>query len=126
MKKQIALVLTLAALLMSACDKENDVSPRPTPTPLTQPEIYSIHPSVGAPGSTMAILGTNFSPALSNNYVMFGSTSAEITYVSYGVLSVRVPNLPDGDYEINVTADGQARRAPQMFTIDNSATSKPW
>ena len=126
MKKQIALVLTLAALLFSACDDENPVSPRPTPTHPAQtnakpePEIYSVHPSAGAPGSTVAILGANFGPALSNNYVMFGSTSAEITYVGYGVIRTRVPNLPEGDYEIYVTADGQARRAPQMFAIDNS------
>ena len=123
MKKQIALVLTLAAFLISACDPENPVSPRPTPstqTNATEPIIYSIYPSAGAPGSTLVILGANFSPALSNNYVMFGSTNAEITHVGYGALGVRVPNLPEGDYEINVTAEGQVRRAPQMFTINNS------
>lgn len=127
MKTQIALVLTLAALVIAACDDENTVSPRPTPAPSSaqtnaRPElvIYSIHPIAGAPGSTVAVLGANFSPAVSNNYISFGSTNAEITYVGYGVLSVRVPNLPDGDYEIHVTADGQVRRAPQMFTIGNS------
>ena len=126
MKKQIALVLTLAALVISACDDENPVGPRPLPTPTTQtnttpePVIYSVYPSVGAPGSTIAILGANFSPALTNNYVMFGSTHAEITYVGYGVLSARVPNLPDGDYEIKVTAEGQVRTAPQMFTVAKS------
>ncbi len=121
MKKQIALVLTLAALLTSACDPENPVRPTPpTQTNATEPTIYSIYPSAGASGSTLVILGANFSPAVSNNYVMFGSTNAEITHVDYGALSVRVPNLPEGDYEIYVTADGQARRALQMFTIDNS------
>jgi hypothetical protein len=126
MKTPIALVLTLAALLIAACDDENPVSPSPTPAPSAQtndrPElvIYSIHPIAGAPGSTVAVLGANFSPAVSSNYIRFGSTNAEITYVGYGVLSVRVPNLPDGDYEIHVTADVQVRRAPQMFTIGNS------
>jgi len=136
MKKQIALVLTVAAFLISACDNENPTNPAPpyqpnskplpgntTPLPgntSLEPVIYSVYPSAGAPGSIVAILGANFSPALSNNYVTFGSTNAEITYVGYGVLSVRVPNLPEGDYEINVTADGQARRAAQMFTITNS------
>jgi len=126
MKKQIALVLTLAALLFSACDDENPVSPRPTPpiqtNATTEPIIYSIYPSTGAPGSTLVILGANFSAAVSNNHVMFGSTNAEITHVGYGALGVRVPNLPEGDYEINVTTEGQVRRAPQMFTI---AISQP-
>ena len=124
MKKQIALVLTLAAFLISACDDENPVSPRPTPTPQTnaklEPLIYSIHPNAAAPGTTVAIIGANFGPEFSDNHVVFGSTAAEIIYVSNGMLSVRVPNLPDGDYEINVTSHGQARRAPQMFTIAGS------
>ena len=126
MKKQIALVLTLAALLISACDDEHPVRPRPIPPPPTQtnatpePEIYSIYPSAGAPGSTVAILGANFGPAILANHVAFGSFAAEITYVGYGVITVRVPNLPEGDYEINVTSDGQTRRAAQMFSITNS------
>ena len=135
MKKQIALVLTLAAFLMSACDDENPAIPAPRyqdtipvqgntiPFPrntTSEPLIYSIHPNAAAPGTTVAILGANFSPAISDNHVAFGSFAAEITYVGYGVLSVRVPNLPDGDYEINVTTEGQVRRATQMFRIDNS------
>jgi hypothetical protein len=124
MKKQIALVLTLAAFLISACDDENPVSPRPTPTPQTnakpEPEIYSVYPNAGAPGSIVAILGENFAPAISDNYVTFGSSNAEVTYVRSGVITVRVPSLAEGDYEINVNTPGQVRRAPQMITIDNS------
>lgn len=121
MKKQIALVLTLAAFLISACDDEN-----PRPVPLSQPQprqepiINSIYPNAGPAGSTVSIIGENFSPAISNNYVTFGSSYAEVTYVGYGILNFRVPNLADGDYEINVTTDGQVRRAPQMFTIISS------
>ena len=74
----------------------------------------------------MVIFGENFGPAISDNYVTFGSSYAEVTYVSYGVLTVRVPNLQDGDYEINVNTDGQVRRAPQMFTIINSQTLMAW
>ncbi len=37
---------------------------------------------------------------ISDNYVTFGSSYAEVTYVRHGVLTVRVPNLADGDYEI--------------------------
>ena len=120
MKKQIALVLTLAAFLISACDDENSVSPAPPYPPKPEPVVSSIHPNAGASGSTMVIFGQNFGAALSDNYVTFGSSYAEVTYVSHGVLTVRVPDLEDGDYEITVNADGQLRRAPQMFTIINS------
>ena len=121
MKKQIALVLTLAAFLISACNDENPITPAPPyPQPGPEPVINAIYPNAGPSGTTVAIIGENFSPAISNNYVMFGPTHAEITYVGYGILNVRVPDFPDGDYEINVTTDGQARRAPSMFTITSS------
>lgn len=121
MKKQIALVLTLAAFLISGCDDEN---PRPVsqyqPQPRPEPIINSLYPNAGPSGTTVSIIGENFSPEISDNYVGFGPTYAEITYVGYGILNVRVPDLPDGDYEINVTTDGQVRSAPMMFTIISS------
>jgi hypothetical protein len=123
MKKQIALVLTFVALLMTACD---DTDPRPfTGTPLPAPAtltvIRSIFPSDGAPGSTVAIYGENFGPTASHNFVTFDSVAAEITHVEYGVLKVLVPeNLPDGDYTINLNAEGQLSSAPRMFTVTGS------
>jgi hypothetical protein len=122
MKKQIALVLAFAAFLISACDDEN--APRPTPLPqptaIQEPIIRSFYPKAAPSGSTVVIFGENFGPALSDNYVSFGSSSAEIIYVSHGVLNVRVPELTDGDYEIKVQANGQVRRASQMFTVVSS------
>ena len=90
MKKQIALVLTLAAFLICACDNENPVRPSPpSPQPGPEPELYSIYPNVGESGSIVAILGANFAPAISDNHVMFGSSYAEVTYVGPGALTVR-------------------------------------
>jgi len=120
MKKQIALVLTLAAFLIASCDPENSVSPAPSYQSKPEPVVSSIHPNAGESGSTMVIFGENFGSAISDNYVTFGSSSAEVTYVSRGMITVRVPHLEDGDYEISVYADGQLKRAPQMFTIINS------
>ena len=123
MKKQIALVLTLVASLMTACD-DTDPGPgtsTPLPAPSTVTVIRSIYPSAGAPGSTVAIYGENFGPTASYNYVTFDSVSADITYVGYGVLNVLVPdNLPAGDYAINLNVEGQLASAPLMFTVSNS------
>lgn len=123
MKKQIALVLTFVALAMIACD---DTDPRPAtgtplPAPATVTAIRSIYPSAGAPGSTVHIYGENFGPTISHNVVTFDSVAAEITHVEYGVLNVRVPeNLIEGDYSINLNAEGQLTSAPGVFTVTSS------
>ncbi len=114
------LAITLAALLMTACDDDPEYGGYPTPTlPPTYPMVIrSMFPSAGAPGSTVAILGENFGESPDDNYVAFGPTYADILYVSYGVINVRVPmGLPDGDYTINITSNGQSAEAPRAFRV---------
>ena len=118
MKKQIALVLALVAL-MTACDT-TDPAPTtiPMPVPSTAAVIRSVYPSTGAPGSTVAIYGENFGPTSSHNYVTFDSASAEITYVGSGVINVVVPeNLASGEYTISLNVEGQLAHAPSTFTV---------
>ena len=123
MKKQIALVLTLVALSMTACD-DNDPSPAayaPMPAPSTETVIRAIYPTTGASGSTVAIYGENFGPTSSYNFVTFDSVPADITSVGDGIINVLVPeNLPAGDYTINVNAEGQLSSAPHSFTVTSS------
>ncbi|HEX6224017.1 MAG TPA: IPT/TIG domain-containing protein [Chryseolinea sp.] len=123
MKKQIVLAVTVASLLFVACDNEIPVKPAVPPDIMLRPSpplINSVYPATGTQGSILTILGENFGPAILDNRVAFGSAIAEITYIGYGILNVRVPDLPDGDYEIYVNVAGQVRRAPQMFTIVGS------
>ena len=128
MKKQIILVLTFVALLMTACD---DTDPRPVtglpmPTPAlgpsSVPAIRSISPSAGAPGSTVSIYGENFAPTASHNLVTFDSLAAEITYVGEFELKVLVPeNLPAGEYSINLNAEGQLSSVLGVFTVTDDS-----
>jgi len=124
MKKQIALVLTLVALSMTACD-DTDPGPAinaPMPAPSTETVIRTIYPMTGASGSTVAIYGENFGPTSSYNFVTFDSVPADITSVGDGIINVLVPeNLPAGDYTIHVNAEGQLSSAPYMFTVTSSA-----
>ena len=77
-----------------------------------------MYPSAGAPGTTVAILGENFGTSELDNQVTFGPAYAEILYVSYGVINVRVPiDLPEGDYMINVSSNGQVADSPRAFTV---------
>jgi len=115
-----ALVVILASFSMIACDDEPDYRNYTTPTlPPTYPMVIrSMFPAAGAPGSTVAILGENFGESPDDNYVAFGSTYADILYVTYGVINIRVPmGIPEGDYTINITANGQSCEAPRVFTV---------
>jgi len=124
MKKQIALVLTLVALSMTACD---NTDPGPAingslPAPLTDTVVRAIYPIAGESGSTVTIYGENFGPTPSYNFVTFDSVPADITSVADGIINVLVPeNLPAGDYTINVNAEGQLSSAPLKFTVTSNS-----
>jgi len=70
-------------------------------------------PGVKAPG------GTTLNAAVT---VSFGQTPAAVTYkglypgyVGLDLLIITVPNVPDGDYPINVTVNGQPLQQPAAF-----------
>ena len=125
-KKKLTLLITLAAFLMTACDEPEYYSSYPASAlPPTYPMVINnMYPSAGAPGSTVAILGENFGDSTSDNFVAFGSSYAEILYVTYGAINVRVPmDLPEGDYMINVSSNGQSADAPRAFTVTKDAVT---
>jgi len=72
----------------------------------------------GAPG-VIAPGGTTLNTPVT---ISFGQTPATITYkglypsfVGLNLFIVTVPNVPDGDYQINVTANGQPLQQPAAF-----------
>ncbi len=116
----LTLAITLGAFLMTACDDDPEYLNYTTPTLLpTYPMVIrNMYPSTGAPGTTVAILGENFGTSASENFVTFGPSYADILYVSYGVINVRVPmGIPEGDYMINVSSNGQSADSPRAFTV---------
>ena len=124
----ITLAIALAAFLMTACEDDpefcsNCSTPIPAPAPnTTQPTdqivIRSIHPSAGAPGTTVTIVLENFSDPTADQYVTFGPSFTEIIYARYGMMTVRVPmDLKDGDYPVTIRSNGQVARAPSQFKV---------
>jgi uncharacterized protein (TIGR03437 family) len=72
----------------------------------------------GAPG-VIAPGGTTLNTPVT---ISFGQTPANITYkglypsfVGLNLFIVTVPNIPDGDYPINVTENGQPLQQPAAF-----------
>ncbi len=125
LKRKLTLLATfaviLASFLITACEDEPEYYrgyPRPTtPTP-QQMLISNMYPSAGAPGSSVTIVLENFDNPTTDQYVTFGSSYAEILYVTHGVINVRVPmNIPEGDYTIRVSSNGQSADSPHVFSV---------
>jgi hypothetical protein len=83
------------------------------------PVADSVFPERGEPGEVVTIAGRNFSPLLTNNYVVFNAGSddevaATILEASVTQLVVRVPPAETGD--LSVYADGQEALGDLVFT----------
>jgi hypothetical protein len=66
--------------------------PTNAPPPPVVPMITSFNPASGAPGSTVEIHGTNFSPIASNNVVYFGAVRVIVLASTPSFLDVLVPS----------------------------------
>jgi len=87
------------------------------------PVITSFAPSSGFPGSTVTVLGSNFSPMAASNIVYFGAVRAVVTAASATSLTVLVP--AGATYgPITVTVDGLTAysNAPFLPTFTGAAT----
>ncbi|SKC83213.1 IPT/TIG domain-containing protein [Ohtaekwangia koreensis] len=79
-----------------------------------QPAITLVTPTQGIPGATVALTGTDFDLTESNNIVKFGNTVA--TLVNAGdvlpdKVSVYIPDIAPGNYNITLTAFGKTSNA---------------
>ncbi|MDD5294474.1 MAG: IPT/TIG domain-containing protein [Patescibacteria group bacterium] len=78
------------------------------------PSITSVSPSSAKAGETVTITGTNFSTSAT---VKFGATSASVSSLTTTSISVAVPSIRVGSYNIVVTnSDGLASNA-KAFSI---------
>jgi Tol biopolymer transport system component/PKD repeat protein len=83
---------------------------------VTIPEITSVSPLSGVPGSIVTILGSNFSSIASENNVQFSGVRAELNSASETELRAIVPsNATTGP--ITVTVDGYTAQGPE-FTVE--------
>ncbi len=86
---------------------------------LLAPVIASFTPTSGSAGATVTILGSNFSPVLGANMVLFGDKAARVISASAGKITARVPDgLPaNNQARITVNVVGQSVTSKQTFTV---------
>lgn len=86
---------------------------------LLPPVIASVAPLSAAQGSTVTILGSNFSPNAGANAVLFGDKFARITSVRPDRITVSVPGELSAGLQVKVTVKvvGQSATSKETFTV---------
>jgi len=84
------------------------------------PKIDSISPLSGKPGITMFIYGKDFGEILSNVKIYFDNTLVKILSFNDSVISVEVPELNTGYYDIKLIAYNTGINFSDGFCIINS------
>ena len=121
MKKIHYLCLGLA-LVLTACGKDD---PNPPDDPTTNPPtIASFSPTEGTPGTTVEIIGTNFSTVKTENTVKFNGASASVDIATATKLTVSVPNGATSG-KIAVTVDGETAQSSGTFTVTEPSANAP-
>ena len=106
----IAKTILPAALILSGCGSG------------TAPGITSFSPTSGTVGTTVTIVGENFSTTAAENSVTFNGTSAAVTSAAATELVATVPSgVTTGP--ISVTVNGQTATSSSNFTVTPSITS---
>jgi hypothetical protein len=81
--------------------------------------VTSISPATGVPagGTTITIVGTNFTPTASASAVTFGGTNAtDIVVVDDTTITCKTPAKTAGAYDVVVTTDAGAATKTAGFT----------
>lgn len=101
----------------------------------TAPQVGSIGPHVGQPGMTVTIAGDGFGSAQGS--VLFGTTTAAIQSWSNTSVTLTVPTVTNGSYNVqlknssgtaaNITAFTvlTAKLIPVTFTVNNASPTNP-
>ena len=81
------------------------------------PQVNSLNPMSGIPGSQVIINGSNFSADIDQNSVSFGDVEAEVTSAAPNALEVTVPLLPQGEVDVSVTSNGLIAAGSATFEV---------
>ena len=101
---RIRILLPLACLFLPVCETGGSSGGNPVESIL--PTITSIEPSKAAPGDRITIRGTGLTGE--GVAVSFDGVPAQLISAITTALLVVVPDVPQGDHLVTVTADGRA------------------
>ncbi|MFC5054308.1 RHS repeat-associated core domain-containing protein [Saccharothrix xinjiangensis] len=86
------------------------------PFPSQHVSVFSVVPERAAPGATVTVTGTGFSPTAADNTVRFGTATATVTGATATQLAVVVP-AGAASGPLAVTTSGGTANSPRPFTV---------
>ena len=97
------------------------------PPTVAAPRIASILPLSAKPGDTVTLFGTNFTGVIKDQISILNSTGSITPELVYTIKDTSVvfkmPNVPVGDYQIYLAADGGiSNKVPFSVFIPKSTT----
>ena len=100
-------VLFVASALFGACKKKVEPPPPPPPPVTISLAVTSVSPSIVPPNSPTAakVFGAAFEPGARVSFVG-GGDGGEVQVLDGNTISVRIPGLPKGVYDVVVTNPG--------------------
>lgn len=104
------LIVLLPLFILSGCGNTSS------------PSISSFSPSGGSVGTTVTIVGTNFSTTASNNTVSFNGTTAVVTSSTSTEIITTVPTGATTG-PISVAVSGETGKSSSNFTVNPAITS---
>jgi mono/diheme cytochrome c family protein len=115
------LFLSIITTLVFACvNNKQEVIPTTTPAPT----ITSFSPTNGVVGTTVTIVGTNFSTTATGNTVKFNGIAATVSTATTTSLAVSVPTgATTGN--ITVTVGGQTATSSASYTVTPAVIPAP-
>ncbi len=94
--KKFLIILSVFSLFITGCRSEKYIAN------VTELQLVRMDPSSGYAGAIVKILGRNFSPKTAENKVTIGGVEAKVLEATEWDLTVVLPDLPNGIYEIEV------------------------
>ena len=116
LKKSFVLLLFGIIILQISCEKKADIKPIVNQEPSKIPSISSVSPASGEIGTKVVILGTNFSPIISENIVKFGSLIAVVDSATTNRLVTKIPKDATTG-KITVEVGGKTATSSSDFSI---------
>ena len=106
-----AFIATLSFFTLSCNDDDNN-------NDTNKPELASILPAEAHVGETVTLNGKNFNDGATDTKVSIGGTACKVAGGTETTISVEVPELEAGTYDVTATVSGETTKSVKLTVLE--------